>query len=396
MLLLVEAGQLHRLRHHLDIVGCVVAERGQVEAFQDAQHLPDRHATGRRFRQRHGEAAIGHPQRRTDRGAEAGQVGQGQQPALGFHVGDDPAAPARRYRNPRRRPAPARAGGGQRRVAHRLAQPFRRAVRPQVERPAFLGIAELLDIAEPSIGPLIHGEHGMDVRANDPAFLGEADGRAEQGVPWLATELRMRIGEDPQRPRHRHRQRAAFIDIALHPVAEAITHSPSKASAHISSRTAPGQVPRPFSTRCVPVAGSRTCRVAMPPMPHIIGSTTPWVARRPRSHRGHAAGGQHGGASLHRLRLRGDDHGARLGQAAGGAGHRRVSSLQASFAPARCMAQYRGSAPCACCWRPCRTRPTPSRRCRRRWSASAATARRCSARRRSTSIAAPAPAWAAT
>src|SRR5690349_18414284 len=30
-------------------------------------------------------------------------------------------------------------------------------------------------------------------------------------------------------------------------------------------------------TRCVPLFGSITCKVAMPPMPHISGSTTPWV-----------------------------------------------------------------------------------------------------------------------
>ena len=48
-------------------------------------------------------------------------------------------------------------------------------------------------------------------------------------------------------------------------------------------------------------------------------------------------------------------------------------------------------------WRPCRTRPTPFRRCRPGSSASARRHRPCSAARpRWSSIAAPAPCWAAT
>ncbi len=107
---LVPGGDLHRLRHHADVLGRVVAQRHQVELLQDAQHLRHHHAAAGRPVGGELVAAVADADRLLHLGLEAGQVGRGQQAAIAAPCRARSAVPAARGRSCPGRPAPGCAG----------------------------------------------------------------------------------------------------------------------------------------------------------------------------------------------------------------------------------------------------------------------------------------------
>ena len=221
--LLVQPGDLHRLRRDADVFGAVVPKRDQVEALEDAQHLGDHDPAGRRRRHRDAAAAILDLERRMHSRSEAGEVGRRQQAAMCLHVGHDPARdlPLVEAVDALSRDLAERAREVL--VAHRIADPLRRAVGAHIERPAVRRGGELRRIWHSAVGALIGHEHAGDVRTDQPALGGNRDRRLDQPGPCEAAEPAMGIGEQAKYAGRGHGGVAELIDRAGQHIAIAVT-----------------------------------------------------------------------------------------------------------------------------------------------------------------------------
>ena len=168
-------------------------------------------------------------------------------------------------------------GRGEIGIAHMVANTLGRSVGTQIERASVRREREFFRIRQTPIGRLVKAEHVGDMRTDHPTGLGKADRGTEQFRPWQLSETRMRLTKDTHDARRRDGRMAEFVDSAAQHVAVAIRAFALERAVHISGQQAAGQVDEPSRMRFWPDAGSWRCRMPMPPIPHIIGSTTPWA-----------------------------------------------------------------------------------------------------------------------
>ena len=213
-------------------------------------------------------------------------------------------------------------GGGEAGVADTVPQAFRAAIGAAIEGDAIRGEGEFAGIGQPAIAALVGGEHAGDVRADDPAIAGEADGALEQIAPGFAAETGMGEGEGAEDARRGDGAVAEFVGVVAHAEAEAVgAFAFEICRPHIGrgrGRTGGQAVDDfvPAGAAVVDVDDAEAADAAHQRVHHALGEGT-----GQHSINRVAPGGEHGGAGFHRLRLRGDDHGGGFGEGAEGAGH---------------------------------------------------------------------------
>lgn len=320
--LLVHERGLHHLRQQLQMRGVVVPEgRWVAEEVLDQRQALEKvgSAAGRRG---HADSptAVGRVQRVGHPDAEVREVGAAQQAAVADHgVGDHPGQLTGGQG--------VRVGGehGQRiaevGVDNTVTETLWAAVRREVKAGAVGGLGQLLDEIHSPVAAFVLGEHGRDVRPDDPTAARDLDRRRHQVGPRQAAVRGVQVRQQPRRAGHERSGGTRLVRKVAHDEAEPVAGRAEQVGLpHVGGGSGGHPAQPVVDRRRHPDTGQLREPEAAEAAHQRVDDPLHMGRGHARVH-GVAAGAQHLRPDGDGLRLRRDDHGGRLAQAALGSGH---------------------------------------------------------------------------
>ena len=197
-----------------------------------------------------------------------------------------------------------------------FAEAFGRAVVAQVEAATVGREGELLGEVHAAVAAFVLGEDGGDVRAHEPARAGERDRGSHEVVPRQAPVGGVGVGERAQGAGHEHRRGAGLVDEIAHDETESVAGLAEHAVGPQVRGRGAGHAPEPVVHDRLGVGRGEMQEGEAAEPAHERVDDALHEGRGDRRVEGVAAGPQHGGADVDRLRLGRDDHRGRFGQGA--------------------------------------------------------------------------------
>ncbi len=221
MAVLVDGRDLHRLCHGADVVGRVMAHRGQIEILQDVQHLQNHDAAARRGAGRNAQAAILGPQGFRLFRLAPSQILGADQAAVGGHIGGNRVGDGPGIELVGAALGDALVGLGHVRVLDDLARGLQTAVGVQINLTGRGRSMQIGGMRHPTMGFDLRPET-MHMRADHIAVAGQGDGRGQNLGQAQRAEPRQRRIQGAQRFRRGDGLIADLVDGPFEDEAEAV------------------------------------------------------------------------------------------------------------------------------------------------------------------------------